>query len=440
MITSLYDDIVVKINYNSINGSGVLMFNSDKTCHYLITAYHCICNDASETVSIDYNKIEVYRQIQGVEKRMDLNITEHVVFRDIDIILLIFNCLTDIAECDVCMAMREERITIVGFPDGLKKEDGYITRFSLRGKVNELPNNSTIQVTSEQNLETYGKDAKMNVSGYSGSGIFLENENKIYLCGIITELADSQGTFGALNGIAISTIDSKLFNERKEHLSNIEFKSFKEFKDKVLEVFDNPLENICSVQIPKIVENISPNDIINHCNNKIVWPNVEKDTLRNEVWETWLLYLIIRCIEDNENLIDEKFYIIKNETKLRKVKVLYATKHIKLPDFIKSYIEQSYRDINNDELIIIKTDKEPAKKRLSSDQVENIVEDISSVIGTKYSLYITEVRSSLRGVSVIHIQEIVNDMALYVDDKYHLEQKELEEKLGIRISEVLNHA
>lgn len=46
----------------------------------------------------------------------------------------------------------------------------------------------------------------------------------------------------------------------------------------------------------------------------------------------------------------------------RSVKVFYVTNHTKLPDFLKDYLQNAYFDINNGELMIIKTDKTPAKK------------------------------------------------------------------------------
>lgn len=133
--------------------------------------------------------------------------------------------------------------------------------------------------------------------------------------------------------------------------------SFEKFMESTLSIFDEPLANICSVQIPEIVENVTPGSILEHCGNKIVWPYSDKSILKQEVWEEWLLYLVIRCIESCDNVRNEGFYIIKNEEKNRKVKVLYATNHITLPEFLKDYLGNAYQDISPGQIMIIKTEK-----------------------------------------------------------------------------------
>ena len=118
------------------------------------------------------------------------------------------------------------------------------------------------------------------------------------------------------------------------HLPNIKWCSFEEFVDGTLEIFDEPLMEVCSAQIPEIIKNVSPNNIIDHCGNKVVWPYSDKNMLKKEVWEDWLLYLIIRCIENRENMKDENYYIFKGQDGDRRVKIFYSTKYTKFPRFI----------------------------------------------------------------------------------------------------------
>ncbi len=330
MITDFYDKVSVKIEYQENTGSGVLISHSEKTESYLITAYHCL----GEQVDIDYQKIITFRQIKGKLERFYLKFRKHVIIKDNDVIIFTIDYLEDVPEYQIMNPEIKEEVTIAGFPNGLKGEDSTIHRYLLRGKVNDLPGKSIVQINSERNFDTYENDAKGNVSSYSGGGIFIESNDQAFLCGITTELGSAQGAFSIINGISIFKIDEELYEKTNMHLPNIKWCSFEEFVDGTLEIFDEPLMEVCSAQIPEIIKNVSPNNIIDHCGNKVVWPYSDKNMLKKEVWEDWLLYLIIRCIENRENMKDENYYIFKGQDGDRRVKIFYSTKYTKFPRFI----------------------------------------------------------------------------------------------------------
>lgn len=434
MITDFYDKVSVKIEYQGNTGSGVLISHSGKTETYLITAYHCL----GEQVDIDYEKITTFRQIEGELERFYLKFRKHVIIKDDDVIIFTIDYLEDVPEYQIMNPEIKEEVTIAGFPNGLKGEDSTIHRYLLRGKVNDLPGKSIVQINSERNFDTYENDAKGNVSSYSGGGIFIESNDQAFLCGITTELGSAQGAFSIINGISILKIDEKLYEKTNMHLPNIKWCSFDEFVDGTLEIFDEPLMEVCSAQIPEIIKNISPNNIIEHCGNKVVWPYSDKNMLKKEVWEAWLLYLIIRCIENRENMKDENYYMLKGEDGDRKVKIIYSTKHTKLPDFLKDYLQNAYRDVKNGEMLIVKTDKTPTRKVLPSSSIDSIVANISKTVCVKEHLYIDDVESNMQHISLMHIRALVDEMANYVEENENLNGRELERKLSGKIMEVLH--
>ncbi|MBD5546963.1 MAG: trypsin-like peptidase domain-containing protein [Lachnospiraceae bacterium] len=434
MIKDFYDKVSVKIEYQGNTGSGVLISHSGKTETYLITAYHCL----GEQVDIDYEKITTFRQIEGELERFYLKFRKHVIIKDNDVIIFTIDYLEDVPEYQIMNPEIKEEVTIAGFPNGLKGEDSTIHRYLLRGKVNDLPGKSIVQINSERNFDTYENDAKGNVSSYSGGGIFIESNDQAFLCGITTELGSAQGAFSIINGISILKIDEKLYEKTNMHLPNIKWCSFDEFVDGTLEIFDEPLMEVCSAQIPEIIKNISPNNIIEHCGNKVVWPYSDKNMLKKEVWEAWLLYLIIRCIENRENMKDENYYMLKGEDGDRKVKIIYSTKHTKLPDFLKDYLQNAYRDVKNGEMLIVKTDKTPTRKVLPSSSIDSIVANISKTVCVKEHLYIDDVESNMQHISLMHIRALVDEMANYVEENENLNGRELERKLSGKIMEVLH--
>ena len=434
MITDFYDKVAVKIEYQGNTASGVLISNYEKSLTYLITAYHCV----GEQEDIDYENIVTFRQVSGELKKISLKFRDYVIISDNDIIIFTIDYLDDIPNYQIMNPKIGEIVAVVGFPNGLNSEECTIHRYILRGMVNDLPGKSVVQINSDRDFDTYENNAKVNVSAYSGSGIFIEIDEQAFLCGIITELGSAQGVFSVINGITVSKIDEVLYEKKEEHLPNIKWCSFNEFIQGTLEIFDDPLNSVCSAQIPEIIRNVSPSNIMNHCGNKIVWPYSDKNILKKEVWEAWLLYLIIRCIENHENMKNENYYMLKGEDGDRKVKMFYSTEHIKLPEFLKDYLQNAYWDVKNGELLIIKTDKVPTRKILPPNKVADIVNDISNAVSIENQLYIDEVKSHMQHISLVHIRALVDEMANCVDENENLLGRELESKLSGRILEVLH--
>lgn len=436
MLTAFYDKVALKVEYEGQIGSGVLCSNVKKNSSYLITAWHCLKGQGD----INYENIKTFRQVEGKMQEMNLIYRDKIILEDNDIIILFLDFMEDIpiywiSELDV-----HEEVFIVGFPKGLSSEKSSIARYALRGQVNELPGNYIIQINCTVPIETYESDAQNIVSQYSGSAIFVESDKQVYLAGIVTELGSPQGTFGVINGVMISKIDEELYQFGEGHLPNIKWCSFDEFVQSTLEIFDEPLMEICSVQIPEITRSVTPNNIVERCGNKIVWPYSVKGLLKKEVWEAWLLYLIIRCIESRENMKDENYYMIRDEDRNRQVKLYYATNHTKLPDFLKDYMQNAYCDINNGELMIVGTQKIPTQRVLSADKIEKIVSDISSTICAEQHLYIDEIKNSMQRISIVHIRKLVEEMEDFVEEHEadNLTGRELERELSERVWEILH--
>ena len=235
--------------------------------------------------NIDYQEIEIFRQEENVLKQISLNIKDKIIVEQSDIIIFEIDYLEDIPQYQIICPEIKDKAVFVGFPNGLSGEECMTPRYIIRGEINDLPSDSIIQVNSERSFETYLSDAKSNISGYSGCGIFVESEDIPYLCGIITELGSAEGLFAFVNGISIFVIDNALCQEKNIHLPNTKWCSFKKFIKATLRIFEEPLANICSVQIPEIIDNVTPNSILEHCGNKIVWPYSNKSILKQEVWE-----------------------------------------------------------------------------------------------------------------------------------------------------------
>ena len=433
MERNFYDKVVVKIAYQGFRGSGVLISDEEKNNSYLISAWHCFGKQSN----IDYQKIEIFRQEDNSLKQLFLDFKDQIISEPSDIVIFLVNYKADIPQYQVLYPKMKRKIVFVGFPNGLSGEDAMTHRYRMSGEINDIPNDSIIQINMDRNPETYSQDAIGNMSSYSGSGVFVESDKSIYLCGIITELGSKEGVFAFVNGISISRIDDILYQEKIVHLPNVKWTSFEKFEESTLEIFEGSLVDICSVQIPEIIKNVTPNSILEHCGNKIVWPYSDKSLLKQEVWEEWLLYLIIRSIESRDNVKNEEFYVIKKEEKNRKVKVIYDTDHTTLPEFLKDYLVRAYQDISVGQVMIVQTDKPPAIKKISTDSIEKIVSDISSTVGKTNHVYIDTVGNNIRQMSIMHISALIDEMVKVTEENKELRGTELEKKLGERMFEVI---
>lgn len=220
MIAEFYDKVVVKFKYNNENGTGVLISDAEKKRTFLITAWHCL-NSESE---IDYSKISIFRQIKCIEEEMFVTFRGAMIVQDYDILVLMLDYIVDIPEYQIVKPSVGEKVVIVGFPNALK--DSTLERYSLRGEINELPGNAVVQINCRREFQTFENTAKNNMAGYSGSGIFIEIDSCVYLCGIVTELLSGDGVFSAVNGVLTEKIDEVLHDKNGVHLANAEWHDF----------------------------------------------------------------------------------------------------------------------------------------------------------------------------------------------------------------------
>lgn len=433
MIDTFYDNVVIKIKYDGTDGSGVLFQTDDCSFTYLITAWHCL--NSKEVVNPTL--LSIYRQELGNMKKLDISIQDYLFISENDIVIIKIDYIPNVKLNFAFGIVVGDDVDITGFPIAMAAENSQVKRFPLGASIASIPDADRIVMTSKQPLDTYGKPPKEVVSSCSGSGIFKKMDDQIFLCGIVTDLGETEGALRALNGISVECLKNGLKVKEWEALCDLECCTFNHYKEGTIEIFEDQLKRICSVQMQNVRNNVLPIDIKNKCGKKLVWPYSTTRLHNKNIWEGWLLYLIIRSIENKDNMKAEKFYVL-NGTE-RKVKLIYVRNKTTLSDFLKEYLEDAYADIKNGDYLIIKTDKTPARKILNRSQIDKIVTDVSNVICMKEELYIDDVKSDTRKISMIHIAKMVDDLNVTIDGfDDAIGDRVLEEKLGERIGELLN--
>ena len=258
------------------------------------------------------------------------------------------------------------------------------------------------------------------------------------MCGIITSLSSNEGAFYFFNATSINYIDEYLFNNMKIHLNNAKFKNFEFYRDSTLEIFEPELKRICSVHLKQVAEKITPQDIIETRGNKIVWPYSNITIINSKVWEEWLLYLIIRSIENKSNLENKNFYVINNNGNKRDVQVLYTSEYVTLPDFLNDYLKNACQDIKKSQIMVIQTDKVPSNKKMGHKNIKKIVKNICESIEEDTGILIDETEEKIGEISIVHIEEFTTEMAKFMEENDELSRGELEKKLSERIKGIFD--
>lgn len=437
MIDEFYDQIVIKTEYKKICGSGVLLQTADMSNSYLLTAWHCIYKDAAEVAELGLLKI--YRQINGNMQQIPIVPKDILAVSQNDLIVIKLEYIAGIQICRTVDVKVGDEVFITGFPRAMDNPQSIIKRYPLDAKIVSLPGENRILLNSGRAMTTFSQTAKDIMSNFSGSGIFKKVEDEMFLCGFITDLSSPDGAFESVLGFSRDCIQIKLAENEWDILCDIEVCSFQIFQNSVIEIFEEPMNRICSVQMPNIKNSVVPNDIIKHCGKKLVWPYSDKNLHCKEIWEGWLLYLIFRSIEEQENLKNERYYIVNNKNRKRKVKLIYVTNKTKLSEFLKDYLQNAYSDINEGDFLVIKTKKDPATVILRSTQIDKVITDISNVICVQQEMRIDEVKSNKKNVSLIHIRKMIDELNSVLEENldFGVDDNKLERLLGKRIGDML---
>lgn len=436
MIDQIFDKIAVQLEYNGEMGSGVLLRIGTEDYSYLMSAGHCIFHDSIES-NIEYQKVTIFRQINGNIQDYSINLISHIYCKESDLIVFKTEYIRDIPICMIANIERNDHIHIVGFPNALKGSQNKFKRYDLMGNLNMSPNDYHMQIDCNRSLSTLENTPYDNIAGYSGSGIYSIEHEELFLCGIVIELGNSSGVFDYVVGSKFCEVQANLQEKGWCLLNSLETCSFDAYRNKIGEYVDNALFAVCTSQMSEIRDNVTPKMIIEHCGKKLIWPYSERQLGRERIWESWLLYLMFRCIENKENLKEDNYYWICREYNSRKVKLIYSSKDNKLPEFLMDYCQNSFLDINENDFIIITTDKIPTQKYLNTEKITKIVTNVSSAICTNNEILI-DVVEQIKNISIIHIRKILDELQEVIDNSEDDSPIALRDKLCVRIGELWN--
>lgn len=331
--------IVLNINDTIEVGTGVILENNDE--FYILTVHHTIFGkDTTYKTKIENLTVEDFKgnniSVFNIENLNTLAL------------LKIDSINFELPELKVLdKAYYDEKYYLRGYPEAI---DCGNSSHPFNDVTCEQRTTSAITLKiNNMNDDSSGEDAIDNINGLSGSGVFFEQYNKLYIVGCVNELLNSSGVF---NGAKANSLIDLYHSE----LLNVDFNEYKTIED-ITEKMNKDRIKITQKELDTFKE--KENVHFNNLNRKheTIFAQVDvfkKNKLRIEQ------YLNGEIVIDELTILHSKFkdrwlylledmleYISLNYSDLIETKYIGQTRVIELFSYIKESINNEFEFITN---------------------------------------------------------------------------------------------
>lgn len=284
---------IIKVN----GGSGVIVQPMTNDYSYILTAKHTLYKD-TETMEIPIEN----HILKGITTKLEF--IKEYKHDTLDIAIL------KIKKVDVETPLKEFKELVqdgceykfYGYPNYKEEEkkesplcekiENYTLKFDKKSDHLIIFNNPNFQ-------------SKKEIEGASGGGIFKEvsdDNEPIFLSAIEIEMNEPESSTASHK--RINAIDIKAFDEiiesNKEELEYIlspKLLSFKFFEERLLNKFDESIVQLLKDELELIdTKKIAPFEIVENIKEKLFYPfcyKYQEKVHYEELWEGWLLYLVL---------------------------------------------------------------------------------------------------------------------------------------------------
>lgn len=184
----IYENIAVRIGCINARGSGLLFKIPSQDYAYVFTAKHCLEGTPQNLQSFSIEDIKVDRLKN--EDWNELEVIDFKLHHQADLALIVVKAPEDIEGIVLAEKNYRDSVTVYGFPDYIKDSSNPAESFDA---VLLRDQNNIIELQTNYDLSTFEQGALTYLPGFSGSGVFIETQDrKIALVGIFTEIKERQ--------------------------------------------------------------------------------------------------------------------------------------------------------------------------------------------------------------------------------------------------------
>ncbi|ODP27201.1 hypothetical protein PTI45_03326 [Paenibacillus nuruki] len=207
----LYNLFCIKVKSSKSEGSGVLINSSSPDSSYVITAKHCLTGKKENDQELQKGSIKVQRLHPdgGFQEFIVRDYFLHSV-REVDLAIIIIEKVNLPEQISATMPNYNSEVHVKGFPAESIKTDNPMSE--LKGHITNVKTYRLNRVEfSIPPQQTFDKEAKVYIEGFSGSGLFEENQNgTLFLMGIFTQVKHDDVAYGDLEAESILKVNEIL--------------------------------------------------------------------------------------------------------------------------------------------------------------------------------------------------------------------------------------
>ncbi|WP_339178556.1 ABC-three component system protein [Paenibacillus sp. FSL H8-0317] len=423
MFSDNYSQMAVRIQVGGTKpslGSGCLFQPHSDEYSYVLTAKHCLIGkDFDNPNVLELSDISIFRDSDfGGEK---LNVISYKIHEDdsYDIACIIVKKVNDLPNLLMGEPHRNCEIISYGYPYILN--DRNICGQLFEAKIMHIQRNEQKQFTAKVDVGflTYENDALTNIEGYSGSAVYIQENEGLLIVGVIIELKHPSGVFSEFIVENISSFNEFLLaNSLKplepsclstfDYYFHHAFLGYSEFERSWLK---QKLQSSVSAEV-------TPAKIKDVLREKLLVPYSdysESVSIHDDLWRGWVLLLVALSHDSNFKLeskdLSSPILLYKTNSEARKDPIhhFFVKRFYNFHDFIEHIVTKDniYDDIRQDGIIIVNNSGSFKAAALNKSQIKNIITDISQTKPLNGVINIDDPEID-KNISVFHLKKFEN--------------------------------
>lgn len=432
-ISEKFEQLAVKIRCKSNEGSGCLFQPNSDEFTYVLTAKHCLEGKEGNIVSFSKQDI-IIKRFEAKSEDTFLNVINYYLHPQLDLAVIIVDYIKDIPNVDIGIPYRNYEITMYGYPRHLKDSMTIEIRQNIESKISWL-HHDFFEMTANDALMTFYNSASELIEGFSGCGVYYENENELTLIGIFKGLKSPTGAYQGLCATDVNEVNKILNQNKLPDMLPCCLLSFDSYLENAFNCHDKPIATVLTEKA-KEIKKLNPKNIANLLKEKLFLPYGKKSLVNSRFWNGWILLLTYIYIDKGELLTENNFLSRIKDGEIQNIKFFYSDSLVTLDDIVRYLITELYDDLKHKDYIVINSISTPGTLYLNENRIQKIVKQIDNTVLFKNKIMIDDPHCA-KDISCIHIHKFAVEIAKIEErDDMNL----LYDKIKNRIMEVFNNA
>ncbi|RBW68219.1 ABC-three component system protein [Bacillus taeanensis] len=439
-IYSNYEKLAVQIHCIDSCGSGCLFQPHTNDYSYVLTAKHCL--EGKEDVPQEFNlkDIKIF-QFNG-DNEIQLKVLDYYLHDSYDLAVIKIEYIEEVPIILVSKPIENSNLGVYGFPNILEDPDTKWMGQKLSCSLNFYHKiHKIIEFIPHTEISDVFNTTSETIVGLSGSGIYIERNNRLYLTGIFTELKEGSGAYKSLLGLGISLINELLKEKGLPLLVPEEILSFEKYIGTAFNRNEGRIKPLLKRNAKQLLD-LTPRNIIDRYNQKLYLPNnkfIEEELLNPILWEGWISLLTYYYMDTTLIPTKDRIDLTRAKEQVQHKVKMFFTPFNNLSECIMELFVNNYDDLESNDIIVVNTknsapgrkshNKERTKKvlrHIDSGERDQLIEDGIDIDNPEHS----------KDIEIIHIDLFLDKFAEF-DDIENI--PELEENLKNCIKEVFNN-